>query len=822
MTNGIDTATIPAALTARDQWVVWRSEERSGKLTKVPYNAQTGDLAATDNPATWVAYTAALKVYKRGGYSGIGYVFSDDDPYTGIDLDDCIDQEGNLAPWADTLLQSLNSYSEISPSERGIKVWVIGSIPSSVHPRKDKIPDTLIPKDQPGRIELYNTRRFFTVTGWHVQGVPADPKPANGILTQLYQQLKPELPSLPEPAHTTRLPGRKYLERWAQHKIDYAVDRVRSATDGERHNERYAMARLLGGLIPHSLATEDQIARALFDAQPPKTQAQHSERKTILDGIQRGSQSALPLPDAPDQPSYDPAGFACCPKHKRVLDAAKSGNGYTCHARDSSTERGWCTFWWDGDGYSAPKPIDPETGEVLDSTSSDILLNAHRSDTGNAECLIALYGDDLRFCHTRHKWLSWDGSRWIIDEDGAALRSMIAVVGARFHACTAIEDLDQRKKAAAWCIGCEGNDKMRSALNVAGSLEAFSTTVAKYDRDPFVAAAIGATIDLRAVMHRAVSRDDFLTMHLGATYDPEATCPRWLQFLDEVFAGNAELIAFIQRAAGYCLTGDTREQCLFLCHGLGMNGKSVFLSVLMKLLGDYADNASFETFDADRRNESSNDLAKLRGKRLVTVIETEQGKRLAEARVKAVTGQDTISCRFLYGEYFTYRPAFKIWLAMNHLPVIRGTDKGIWRRIRLIPFSQDFEDRQDKTLETALEQELDGILQWALEGLRQWNQRGLDTPSIVNENTARYRADSDQIGRWMNENCVQVSSVSMTVAQAYQNYKTWCEGTGETPVSQTKLGRTLKEKGFDQASPGNTRTWIGIGLRADPAESPPS
>jgi putative DNA primase/helicase len=355
-------------------------------------------------------------------------------------------------------------------------------------------------------------------------------------------------------------------------------------------------------------------------------------------------------------------------------------------------------------------------------------------------------------------------------------------------------------------------------LKVAGSLEAFSTTIEHYDRDPLTAAAIGATLDLRAVVHRAMRREDFITMRIGATYNPEATCPRWVQFLDEVFASNAELIAYIQRAIGYCLTGDTREQKLFLCFGPGANGKSVFLEILTDLLGDYAANASFETFDAGKRNESTNDLAALRGKRLVTVIETEEGRRLAEARVKSVTGQDLITCRFLYGEYFSYRPTYKIWLAMNHLPVIRGTDKGIWRRIQLIPFTQDFTGREDKTLSETLRGELDGILQWALAGLRQWWQRGLDTPQIVTDATNRYRNESDQIGRWINDNCVVLSSVSVSVAQAYQNYKTWCEANGEKIETQNKVGRVLIDKGFDQAKPRNTRTWIGLGLQVDENE----
>lgn len=806
----IDDTTIPAALIARPQWVVWRSEQRHGRQTKVPYNARTGQLAESDNPATWASFREASAAAKD--FDGIGYVFSDDDPYTGIDLDDCIANE-QIAPWAEALLLSLNSYSEVSPSGTGIKVWVEGKAPTSAKPRKEKIPTTLIPVDAPGTIEIYPTKRFFTVTGWHVDGMPREIRVANGALTGLYEQLRPAPLALPERTHTTHPAGRKYLERWAQHKLDYAVERVRTALDGQKHNERYAMARLLGGLIPHGLGSEEQIARALFDANMPKTGAQRSEYKTILDGIREGARAPLPLPDAPAQPVYDAGGFACCPHHQRILDAAKSGNGWTCRARDSSTDSGWCAFWWDGDGYIVPQATS-EDGEPLDASATDFLLSAHRSDTGNAECLAHLFGDELRYCHTRKKWLTWDGSRWALDENGAAYRAMITVVRARFAACAAIDDSEQRKKAAGWCIGCESTAKLEAALRGASRHDTFKTTIDHWDTDAFTAAGLGATLDLRGVVHRTVRRDDYLTMQLGATYDPEAQCPRWMQFLDEVFAGDVELIAYIQRAVGYCLTADCREQKLFLCFGPGANGKSVFLEILTTLLGDYAANASFETFDAGRRNESSNDLAALRGKRLVTVIETEEGRRLAEARVKSVTGQDLITCRFLYGEYFSYRPTYKIWLAMNHLPKIRGTDKGIWRRIQLIPFTQDFSNRSDATLGTTLRGEIDGILQWALEGLRQWHARGLSTPAIVERATQQYRQESDQVGRWIGDRCLQTVNLFLQSSSGYRDYEAWCKEVGEEAFSQKAWSQRITELGFRQSKNGSNRGWYDLGLLA--------
>ncbi len=804
--TSIDFNCIPTALIERSQWVVWKAEHG----TKVPYDAKTGTTAQSNDPATWADYATVVAV--AASYAGIGYVFSADDPYTGIDLDDCL-VNGQVLPWAEQVLLALHSYAEISPSGTGIKVWVEGTTPTSAKPKKEKIPADLIPTDAPGTIEIYSERRFFTVTGWHVDGCPRDIQPANGALTRLYEALKPVAIELP--ALTARPAGRKYLERWAQHKIDYAVERVRQATDGERHNTRYAMARLLGGLLPHGLATDEQIARELFEAQIPKTAAQRSEYKTIIDGIRDGALRPLPLPEAPNQPVYDGNGFACCPIHQRPLDPAHSGNGWVCRLRDSSTDSGWCRFWWDGDGYLVPRSIDPESGEPLHTESTDYLLNARRSDTGNAECLAQLYGDDLRYCHTRKKWLMWDNSHWAIDEGGASHRNMIAVVRARYRACEQINDLDQRKKAAAWCVGCESTAKLEAALRTAAKLVAFSTTIERWDGDQMVAAAVGATLDLRAGIHRSVRREDYLTMQLGATYDPEASCPRWIQFLDEVFEGNADVIGYIQRAIGYCLTGDTREQKLFLCHGKGANGKSVFLEILTALFGDYAANASFETFDANRRNESSNDLAALRGKRLVTVIETEEGRRLAESRVKSVTGQDRITCRFLYGEYFTYQPTYKIWMAMNHLPQIRGTDKGIWRRVELIPFLADFEGREDKTLASTLRSELDGILQWAIEGLRQWWQRGLDTPDMVKQATRKYREDSDLVGRWIADRCVVVSNVFLSSAAGWKNYESWCKEMGEEPKSQNMWSRRMTEKGFQSNPNTSKRGWFGVGLRTD-------
>jgi putative DNA primase/helicase len=448
----------------------------------------------------------------------------------------------------------------------------------------------------------------------------------------------------------------------------------------------------------------------------------------------------------------------------------------------------------------SPRVTSPSSnGTYASADTLTLLAEAPTSDAGNAECMELLYGEQFRYCHDRKKWLAWDGNRWKLDGDGAAERAALATIRARRAAAAPIEEPDRARKAFLWALGSESEGKRTAMLNTARILETFTTRVDLYDRHPMLAGVPNGVLDLQGGQHRAASRDDYITSILGAAYEPVATCPRWDQFLQEVFAGDAELIAFIQRAVGYSLTGDTREQKLFLCFGHGENGKTKFLDVLSNLLGEYATSAPFDTFDAGRRSEATNDLAALKGKRLVTVIESDEDRRLAEARVKAVTGQDAISCRFLYGEFFTYRPQFKIWMAMNHKPLISGTDNGIWRRIRLIPFTQSFKDRADLTIGEKLLAELPGILNWALAGLQAWQAHGLGTAKAIDEATNEYRRESDLVSQWLDECTEPDIDGRMPAGEAIDSYATWCKRNGyRTPTSRA-LGRRLAEIGPERS-----------------------
>jgi putative DNA primase/helicase len=251
------------------------------------------------------------------------------------------------------------------------------------------------------------------------------------------------------------------------------------------------------------------------------------------------------------------------------------------------------------------------------------------------------------------------------------------------------------------------------------------------------------------------------------------------------------------------LTGDTSEQDFWIGYGSGANGKSTLLNTVLRVLGDYGATTAFSTFDADNRNQYGNDLAALKGKRLVVAIEAEKERFIAESRVKSITGGDAISCRFLYGEFFEYRPQFKVWLAVNHKPNIRGTDRGIWRRVKLVPFARNFEDNEDKTLAAKLCGELPGILNWLLAGLKDWRKQGIAEPAAVKDATKEYKEEMDTLGQWIEETCEvhadrsQSSPVSTGATDLHRAYRAWAEDRGERyPLSLNSFARRLGERGF--------------------------
>jgi putative DNA primase/helicase len=451
---------------------------------------------------------------------------------------------------------------------------------------------------------------------------------------------------------------------------------------------------------------------------------------------------------------------------------------------------------------------------LKDTALRNQLINKPLTDAGNAECFELLNQQHLLYCKTRKKWLMWRNNRWEVVTDGIAHRAAIETIRLRGEAANFCSNKELKGKVENWAKQSESLARRNAMLNTAMHLKTIETSIDRFDLNPYLAGVKNGTLDLQTGTFRESNREDYISMQFNVFYDPNAKAPRWIQFLEEIFDGDKELIAYIQKAVGYSITGDTSEQVLFLCCGDGANGKSVFLSVLSYLLGEHADNCSFSTFEANKRNETANDLAALKGKRLVTVIETDEDKRLAEARVKSVTGGDLITCRFLFGEFFSYRPQFKIWMAMNHKPLIKGTDRGIWRRIKLILFNQNFEDRQNPYLIEELKTELSGILNWALEGLMLWRKERLGTAKAIEEATNEYKSESDLVQQWIDE-CVElIPDFNTPCIDAHNSFVEWCKYRGYPFFSFNSFSRAMTKKGFERRNNGRCREYIGLALTA--------
>jgi putative DNA primase/helicase len=435
------------------------------------------------------------------------------------------------------------------------------------------------------------------------------------------------------------------------------------------------------------------------------------------------------------------------------------------------------------------------------------------TDLGNAERFVYRHGENVRFCYPWRKWLVWSGSRWERDEAGRVFKLAKDTVRGIYGEAANAEDADRRKALAKHASGSESEAKIRAMLEL--SKPEVPVSPDELDAAPWLLNAPNGTVDLRTGELREHRREDLLTKMAGAEHRPGTAASVWEAFLERALPGE-ELRGFVQRAAGYSATGDTSEQCMLINHGPGANGKSTFHEALAAALGDYAMRTPTEMLMSKRGGGVPNDVARLRGARFVTASETEEGRRLAESLIKDLTGQDTISARFMRGEFFDFKPTHKLWLSTNHKPEIRGTDNAIWRRIRLVPWAVSIPPaEQDKKLPEKLRAELPGILAWCVEGCLDWRRGGLQAPDEVRRATGAYRSEMDIIGAFLRDECELGHDFKATLKAVYERYEEWCEEGGERAESKRKFNARLSERGqfADRRSgPGGLREWHGLRL----------
>lgn len=471
---------------------------------------------------------------------------------------------------------------------------------------------------------------------------------------------------------------------------------------------------------------------------------------------------------------------------------------------------------WLKAGHSADE-LQALANEIPQQAPTDqaIDLDPYRgTDEANAVLFLEQHGADVRYCPPWEKWLIWTGSHWRIDDRLDVPKLVGNLPSELYRRAAEATDSGKRRAIAGLAHALENTRKQASLL-----LAARCRVVVHHsdlDKGRFLLNATNGTVDLETGKLRQHRRADLITHDTEIPYDPAATCPVWERFLSVVLRNDAELIAFVQRAIGYSLTGSVAEQVLLICYGSGSNGKSVFLNILRKLLGTLALQAAPDLLMADRNRRHPTEQADLFGKRLVVCQETAEGRRFNEVLVKQLTGGDAIRARRMQEDFWEFNPTHKLWLATNHRPEIKGTDHAIWRRPRLIPFDVQFtvdgEHRKDPAMEDRLTAELPGIFAWAVRGCLDWQREGLGNAQAVTEATEAYRADMDVLAAWISECCIVGKAFEAKASVLYKSYTDWCEQSGETAQSQTKWGMRLTERGLRRDRRMAGFFWVGIGL----------
>ncbi len=446
------------------------------------------------------------------------------------------------------------------------------------------------------------------------------------------------------------------------------------------------------------------------------------------------------------------------------------------------------------------------------------LITAKHTDVGNGKRLVGYAGDNIRYVPELKKWFHWEGTRWIEDRTRRIECLAKETLEATEVVAQKIEKSEEQSTLIKWIHKSEMGSHISSMVAFAQSETEISIVPNQFDRHKYLLNCDNGTIDLRTGQIRPHNRNDFITKSIHVRFDETALCPSWEKFLHRVMRNDQEMIDFLQRAIGYSLTGDDKEEVFFFLYGKGQNGKTKFVETVRCLLGDHARSANFKTFVLKKYDGIREDIARLKGARFVSAIEGNRGDRLDEQMIKQLTGGDRIAERGLYQNTSEFDPEMKIWLVANYKPNIRNTDEGIWRRVLLIPFTVQIpEQERDRDLLQKLLNELPGILQWAIRGCLDWQRNGLNPPLTIREATQQYRKEMDTIAEFKDRCCIESNQAKSQVSEIYGAYEEFCDNSGYKSKDKQEFRERLKELGLDEPkrSTGGKFYWRGIRLVTD-------
>jgi putative DNA primase/helicase len=757
---------IPTELKNTPHWILWRSENREGKKTKVPYQIN-GEMAQSNNKRSWSTFPTIIKFYEKGGYDGIGFMFSKDDAFVGIDIDHCVN-EGALTELAEDVIETVQSYTEYSPSGEGIHIIAKGKLPL-------KGPGTGRKNPKLG-LEVYRHGRYFTFTGNSLGDTPVEERTEEfKSLFEKYLKEKEKLESKQKVRHDREdisdLPNSQLWEKMFSSK---SGGNIKDLFQGVLINNDHSSTDM--ALCNHLAFWTDKDAAK-------------------MDSMFRESSLLREKWDKPH--SSDGRTYGEMTIDMAILSTPSTIADYEPPPQEKPYEI-----------YISDEEQDIEdTEEIIDKAPS-----FHLTELGNAERIVYYHGKDLKYCNEL-EWLIWTGKQW--QEDSKRKIEALTAKSLRglYAEAKAEEDKYRSKQLHDWAKKCE-----KRAIRINSILDArpmVSVRKKDFDSHNFLFNCENGVVDLRSGELLPHDRDLLLTKMSPVAYEKNAKCPNWMAFLESIFLTEGgdpdhELIQFIQKSIGYSLTGVTKEQIMFFLFGNGRNGKSTFINVVQDILGDYGRQTNSDTF-LKKKNDSgiNNDVARLDGARFVSAVESEEGQQLSEALVKQITGGEKMSARFLRQEYFEFTPEFKVFFTTNHKPIIKGSDEGIWRRIKLIPFTVTIpKNKIDYDLPDKLKKEMHGILRWAVEGCLMWQRDGLGESAAVKNATEDYRQDMDILGPFIEENCTLHPEAKIEAKQLYENYSKWCFQNSELELKNRVFYRQLEVRGFKKENGAKNRVYF--------------
>lgn len=749
---------IPQELKALPNWICWDAvpDEKRGKIKKVPINALTGGGAMSNNPSTWCDFDTAVRASEK--HSGIGFMFGGC-PYFGVDIDGKEEeleayQRGENGNIISEFISTLQSYAEISQSGKGIHIICRGTLPKRGR-RK-------------GSVEMYEDGRFFVMTGNSCSEYAG--------ISDCTESIKP--------LHEKYIGG----GREPQAKVRPAVslssaDDIVKAAAGAKNGGKF-VALYGGDTAGYTSSSEADMALCSILA--------------FWTGCDASKMDVI---------------FRSSGLMREKWDRPQSGSTYGALTIQKAIA-GCSQVYSPKSSYSASF----KQGEVNAQTEQTGQRLYSFDDTGNAQRFVDLFGDKVRYCYTDKRWLWYDGRKWCTDMTGAVKRladKVVACMSAElkvYEQTDADEGTDMAKAFEKHMKSSRSNKSKNAMLNEV--MHHVPILPSQLDRYKAALNTPGGVIDLKSGALAPHDPKNYFTKITAVEYSENADCPRWTAFLDDIFGGDKDLIRYVQKAVGYSLTGATSEQCAFFLYGTGRNGKSTFLDIIRDIFGDYAANIQPETIMVRNSQGSAinSDIARLKGARLVTSVEPNEGVRINEGLLKQLTGDDTVTARKLYGDEFEFKPEFKLWMATNHKPVIRGTDTGIWRRIHMIPFTVQIpEEKIDRRLKYKLSAELTGIFRWAVEGCLLWQKEGLKMPRAVLEEVREYRREMDVISAFVEDKCTVGKGLSVQSSALYAAYLRWADSGNEYKMSNTKFGLEIAKR-FEKVKGRKYNYYSGLTL----------